>query len=73
MEQSFVIEEGIVKRVLYAGRGEFPQFPHGTKLHFHYVTKLQDEEGTVLDDRWVLLIDGLENGDFMLLFVIGLL
>jgi len=50
MEQSFVIEEGIVKRVLYAGRGEFPQFPHGTKLHFHYVTKLQDEEGTVLDD-----------------------
>jgi len=50
MEQSFIIEDGVVKRVLYAGRGEFPQFRHGTKLFFHYVTKLQDEEGTVIDD-----------------------
>jgi len=50
MEQSFLIEDGVVKRVLYAGRGEFPQFRHGTKLLFHYVTKLQNEEQTVLDD-----------------------
>jgi len=50
MEQSLLVEEGIVKRVIYAGRGDLPQFALGTKLCFHYVTKLQDEEGTVLDD-----------------------
>lgn len=50
MEQSLLVEEGIAKRVMYAGRGDLPRFPHGTKLTFHYVTKLQDEEGTILDD-----------------------
>ena len=54
MEQSLLVEEGIAKRVMYAGRGDLPRFPHGTKLTFHYVTKLQDEEGTILDDRFVL-------------------
>ena len=46
-----IVEEGIVKRVIYAGRGDLPLFHLGAKLSFHYVTKLQNEEGTVLDDR----------------------
>lgn len=50
MEQSMIVEEGIVKRVIYAGRGDLPIFHLGAKLSFHYVTKLQNEEGTVLDD-----------------------
>ena len=50
-----IVEEGIVKRVIYAGRGGLPLFHLGAKLSFHYVTKLQDEEGTVLDDRSAVL------------------
>lgn len=50
MERSLILEEGIAKRVMHAGRGDLPDFERGTKLTFHYVTKLQDEEGTVLDD-----------------------
>jgi len=50
MEQSFIIEDGVMKRVVHAGRGDLPHFQYGSKLFFHYLTKLQDEEGTVLDD-----------------------
>lgn len=45
-----LVEDGIVKRVIYAGRGDMPQFVYGAKLSFHYVTKLQNEDATVLDD-----------------------
>lgn len=50
MEQSFIIEDGVMKRVVHAGRGDLAHFQYGSKLFFHYLTKLQDEEGTVLDD-----------------------
>eukprot|EP00088_Acartia_fossae_P069736 TRINITY_DN9187_c0_g1_i2.p1 TRINITY_DN9187_c0_g1~~TRINITY_DN9187_c0_g1_i2.p1 ORF type:complete len:328 (-),score=80.08 TRINITY_DN9187_c0_g1_i2:217-1200(-) len=40
----------IQKKVLHAGHGEMPQFPDGTKVKYHYVAKLMNEEGTLLDD-----------------------
>jgi len=44
----------IQKKVLHAGRGEIPQFKHGTKVTFHFVAKMVDSEGTLLDDsrKW---------------------
>jgi len=50
MEESLLMESGIVKRVLYPGKGQLPEYSNGTKFTFHYVTKLQDENGTVIDD-----------------------
>lgn len=41
---------GINKRVLYAGKGDVPSFVDGTKVTFHYQTRLCDDDRTVLDD-----------------------
>ena len=43
----------IQKKVLHAGRGEVPQFKHGTKVTFHFVSKRLDDR-TQLDDsrKW---------------------
>ncbi|CAI9734728.1 AH receptor-interacting protein-like [Octopus vulgaris] len=45
-------EEGIQKRILFAGQGEIPDYADGKgwKLTFHYVTKMCDEDSTILDD-----------------------
>jgi len=44
----------IQKKVLHAGKGEIPQFKHGTKVNFHFVSKRLDADRTVLDDsrKW---------------------
>ena len=44
----------IQKKILHAGKGEECQFPDGTKVKFHFVTKKCDDDGTVLDDsrKW---------------------
>ena len=44
----------IQKKVLHAGRGEVPQFKHGTKVTFHFVSKRLDDDRTQLDDsrKW---------------------
>jgi len=44
----------IQKKVLHSGKGEVPDFPNGTKVKFHYVAKLMNEAGTILDDsrKW---------------------
>ena len=44
-------EKPIEKKILHAGKGPEPNFPNGTKVKFHFVTKLID---TVLDDsrKW---------------------
>ncbi|CAB1426904.1 unnamed protein product [Pleuronectes platessa] len=43
-----LLEEGISKKLVSPGKGEPPIFPDGTKVVFHYLTRLCD--GTVLDD-----------------------
>ncbi|XP_006812772.1 AH receptor-interacting protein-like [Saccoglossus kowalevskii] len=43
-------ECGIKKKLLYAGDGELPDFPDGTKVKFHYKTVKLDDARTVLDD-----------------------
>lgn len=45
----------IQKKVLHAGKGEVPQFKHGTKVNFHFVSKRLDDERTLLDDsrKWI--------------------
>ncbi|MEQ2190501.1 hypothetical protein XENOCAPTIV_025769 [Xenoophorus captivus] len=43
-----LLEEGIRKKLISPGRGELSTFPDGTKVVFHYRTRLSD--GTVLDD-----------------------
>jgi len=40
----------IQKKVINAGSGEEPCYEDGTKIHFHYQTRLCDDERTVLDD-----------------------
>lgn len=42
--------KGIIKRVIYPGKGELPLFEDGTKLRFHYKTTKCDEAETVLED-----------------------
>jgi len=44
----------IQKKVLHPGKGELPQYADGTKVKFHFVAKLLDDDGTVLDDsrKW---------------------
>lgn len=44
----------IQKKTLYAGKGPECQFPNGTKVKFHFVTKKRDDDGTLLDDsrKW---------------------
>ncbi|XP_077995291.1 AH receptor-interacting protein-like [Glandiceps talaboti] len=41
---------GIKKKVLYAGEGDVPDYPDGTRVKFHYKTIKVDDERTVLDD-----------------------
>ncbi|XP_072034480.1 AH receptor-interacting protein-like [Amphiura filiformis] len=45
---------GIVKRVIYPGKGELPLFEDGTKVIFHYKTSKLDEAETVLEDSRTL-------------------
>ncbi|XP_056628452.1 AH receptor-interacting protein [Triplophysa dalaica] len=40
--------DGIIKKEISSGKGEFSPFPDGTKVKFHFRTSLCD--GTVLDD-----------------------
>lgn len=44
----------IQKKILHAGTGPECEFPNGTKLKFHFVTKLTNEAATLLDDsrKW---------------------
>ena len=44
----------IQKKILHAGKGIESDFPDGTKVKFHFVTKKCDENGTILDDsrKW---------------------
>ena len=44
----------IQKKVLHAGKGEIPNFKHGTKVTFHFVAKRLDSETILLDDsrKW---------------------
>ncbi|CAH1968386.1 unnamed protein product [Acanthoscelides obtectus] len=39
----------IVKRTIYAG-SKTPDFRDGTKIHFHFQSKLCDNEQTMIDD-----------------------
>nr|CAG4651991.1 EOG090X09NR [Triops cancriformis] len=45
-------KEPIVKKIVYAGKQPVPEFPNGSKVTFHYVTKRTLEDGTsiVVDD-----------------------
>lgn len=44
----------IQKKLIHAGRGEFPKFIDGTKVTFHFVARRLDDDKTVLDDsrKW---------------------
>ena len=44
----------IQKKVLHAGKGEIPNFKHGTKVTFHFVARRLDSETILLDDsrKW---------------------
>ncbi|XP_030749312.1 AH receptor-interacting protein isoform X2 [Sitophilus oryzae] len=46
-------KEYIVKRVLHAGRAPI-DFKDGTKIYFHFQTKLCDKENTIIDDSRTL-------------------
>ena len=54
VEQSSNPSLPIQKKVLHAGRGPQPEFKHGTKCTFHFVSKRLDDDRTVLDDsrKW---------------------
>ncbi|XP_070572091.1 AH receptor-interacting protein-like [Ptychodera flava] len=43
-------ECGIKKKLIYAGVGDLPDYPEGTRIKFHYKTVKLDDEKTVLDD-----------------------
>ncbi|KAH9502852.1 hypothetical protein Btru_074620 [Bulinus truncatus] len=43
-------QDGILKKVLYGGEGDLPDFPDGAKASFHYRTLKVNDERTVLDD-----------------------
>ncbi|XP_046351533.1 AH receptor-interacting protein-like [Haliotis rufescens] len=43
-------KDGIIKKILYAGKGNLPPFKDGSRLTFHYKTSKCDETKTVLDD-----------------------
>jgi AH receptor-interacting protein len=48
-------QKPIQKKILSAGRGPVElDFPNGTKVNFHFVTKKRNEDGTILDDsrKW---------------------
>lgn len=47
---AFLIDHGINKKILHAGKGDYPNYEDGTKLYFHYKTSKCDEARTVLDD-----------------------
>jgi len=44
----------IQKKVLHSGKGDIPLFKAGTKVNFHFVAKLLDNDRTLLDDsrKW---------------------
>lgn len=44
------MDKPIQKKTLHAGKGEECDFPDGTKIKFHFVTKLRNDDGTILDD-----------------------
>nr|CAI5859103.1 unnamed protein product [Callosobruchus analis] len=43
------VKDLIVKRTIYGGT-KTPEFRDGTKIHFHFQTKLCNSEQTVIDD-----------------------
>ncbi|XP_023343245.1 aryl-hydrocarbon-interacting protein-like 1 [Eurytemora carolleeae] len=44
----------IQKKILHSGRGDIPEYTDGTKVKFHFVTKLMNENQHILDDsrKW---------------------